>query len=753
MKKVIGFVLTMLVFMSPIYPGIGNDGSKTFFLDNQGARISLSFEHHKMKDGWTPVVFSIGELDYPLWMDTNGKVWRLPEPDAQSIDPVYIIDESTHRVQKDGTILNFDVYEQNSIRTRWRLSPRTTEGKGGAEAKSRTCATKPAGTVSSAIPVLERTALIALYNSANGDDWRDNSGWKTPPLAADGFALPGTENTWYGITCDPGNTTVLSVNLFDNNLNGAIPPELGNLANLQELLLSLNQLSGSIPPELGNLVNLLYLSLDSNQLNGSIPTQLGNLVNLLFLRVMDNQVSGSIPPELGNLANLISLNLKSNQLSGSIPPELGNLANLQSLDLNWNLLSGNIPPELGNMANLQKLSLYGNQLNGSIPPQLGNLVNLQYISLGLNQLNGAIPPELGNLANLHSLYLESNLFSGSIPPELGNLANLHSLYLYGNQLSGAIPPELANLANLELLFLNSNQFSGIIPPGLGNLANLQYLELYSNQLSGSIPPELGNLVNLHNLRLHSNKLSGSIPVNLINLTDLNNLDIRWNALYTNDDILRAFLDSKDMMGDWESTQTIAPSNVTAFAVSTSSIAVNWTPIAYTADTGGYRVFYSTVHGGPYTFFGMTADKTASSLTVTGLNPGVAYYFTVKTRTNPHTYNLNKVVSGYSAEASTLLSRLVLTAPNGGESWALGTVQNITWSTSGLTDNVRIELWKANNRSCIIAYKVPIANGNYIWAVGNNSVVPIPVGNDYKVKIITVNGLYNDASNGNFSIVK
>lgn len=193
--------------------------------------------------------------------------------------------------------------------------------------------------------------------------------------------------------------------------------------------------------------------------------------------------------------------------------------------------------------------------------------------------------------------------------------------------------------------------------------------------------------------------------------------------------------------------------MTTFTVATSSIAVNWAPIAYTSDTGGYRVYYSTASGGSYTYFGMTADKSATSLTVTGLNPGTTYYFTVKTRTNPHGYNQNKVVSRYSAEVSAFLSPLILTSPNGGESWDIGTVQNITWSSSELTGNLRIELWKSNKKFCIIAANIPIANGNYAWTVGNNTVVQIPVGNDYKVKIITANGLYNDISDGSFSIVK
>lgn len=62
-----------------------------------------------------------------------------------------------------------------------------------------------------AIPASERATLIALYNSTNGDNWTDNSGWKTPPLDTDGFAMPGTEGSWYGITVQNGHITAISM--------------------------------------------------------------------------------------------------------------------------------------------------------------------------------------------------------------------------------------------------------------------------------------------------------------------------------------------------------------------------------------------------------------------------------------------------------------------------------------------------------------------------------------------------------------
>ena len=69
------------------------------------------------------------------------------------------------------------------------------------------CASRMVRVSHAAIPISERQALIALYNSTDGDNWTDNSGWKEPPLAADGYALPGTEDTWYGITCSGDHVT------------------------------------------------------------------------------------------------------------------------------------------------------------------------------------------------------------------------------------------------------------------------------------------------------------------------------------------------------------------------------------------------------------------------------------------------------------------------------------------------------------------------------------------------------------------
>ena len=467
--------------------------------------------------------------------------------------------------------------------------------------------------LTAAIPPAERQALIDLYTSTDGANWTNNTNW---------LGASGTENTWFGVTTDAGNTAVLQLQLISNNLVGTLPASLGNLSNLTDLSLHSNQLTGSIPPELGNLSNLQYLGISSNQLTGSIP------------------------PELGNLSNLIILQLSINQLTGSIPAELSNLSNLQ------------------------QLLLYFNQLTGSIPSSLANLSDFTDLSLHSNQLTGSIPPELGNLSNLGSLDLQANHLTGSIPTQLGNLSYL------------------------------------------------RVLQLNSNQLAGSIPVELGNLSNLTDLGLDSNQLTGSIPSILTSLTKLDptKTGFGYNAVYTSDAGLITFLNSKDP--GWASTQTIAPALGSAVA-GNASVSVSWTPITYTGNTGGYRVFYGTVAGGPYTFYAQTADKSVSSQLVSGLTNGIAYYFVVRTRTDIHANNQNVVDSENSNEATATPSSsptIAVTSPNGGESWIASTSHNITWTSTGSVGNVNID-YSVNNGSNWSSVASSTENdGTFNWTV-------------------------------------
>ena len=211
-------------------------------------------------------------------------------------------------------------------------------------------------------PEEDLAALVAVYEAfGQRPVWADDakSIWEVPPVEM------------IGVIPDE-NGRIIGLHLGNSLLSGQIPPELGNLTALEELVLDNNQLNGEIPPELSNLVNLEYMSLGNNLLTGEIPAWLGNLTGLEYLDLDGNQLNGEIPHELGNLTALKRLYLGGNQLTGGMPAELGNLTALQRLDLSYNQLTGDIPAELGRLTGLQWLDLRSNDFT-MMPEELRRL--------------------------------------------------------------------------------------------------------------------------------------------------------------------------------------------------------------------------------------------------------------------------------------------------------------------------------------------------------------------------------------------
>ena len=178
---------------------------------------------------------------------------------------------------------------------------------------------------------------------------------------------------WDGIAV--GDSGVKTLELGDNELTGVVPPELGQLSQLQWLSLYDNKLTGSIPPALGRLSQLEWLDLSGNVLIGSIPSALGRLSQLEWLDLSGNVLISSIPPELSQLIALRGLYLYGNELIGSIPLELSQLTALRGLRLDNNGLTGVIPPALGRLTELEELNLDGNALIGCAPETLARWVN------------------------------------------------------------------------------------------------------------------------------------------------------------------------------------------------------------------------------------------------------------------------------------------------------------------------------------------------------------------------------------------
>lgn len=189
-----------------------------------------------------------------------------------------------------------------------------------------------------------------------------------------------------------GNISNLGrLSLQKNNLQGAIPVSLGK-CKLSLFHLYSNNISGNMPKELFSLTAVLItIDLSDNRLTGAVPTEVGNLKNLDELLLSSNRLSGEMPLGLGKLTDLSILHLDNNFLGGSIPQSLRTMVNLQDLDLSRNNLQGEIPEFLSQLRFLAHLNLSFNDLEGEVPTK-GIFESQSAISIdGNEKLCGGIP--------------------------------------------------------------------------------------------------------------------------------------------------------------------------------------------------------------------------------------------------------------------------------------------------------------------------------------------------------------------------
>ncbi|KAF6163335.1 hypothetical protein GIB67_025199 [Kingdonia uniflora] len=124
--------------------------------------------------------------------------------------------------------------------------------------------------------------------------------------------------SWRMITCSPDGH-VSALGLPSQSLSGTLSPGIGNLSNLQSVLLQNNAIFGPIPANMRKLQKFQTLDLSNNKFSGGIPSSLGSLNNLNYLRLNNNRLSGPFPESLANIEGLTLVDLSYNYLSGSLP--------------------------------------------------------------------------------------------------------------------------------------------------------------------------------------------------------------------------------------------------------------------------------------------------------------------------------------------------------------------------------------------------------------------------------------------------
>nr|GMD52436.1 receptor-like protein kinase 5 [Ipomoea batatas] len=291
--------------------------------------------------------------------------------------------------------------------------------------------------------------------------------------------------------------------------DGSFPPEIGNLLNLEVLVLSQNSFPPQeIPPSFTQLKKLRHLWMKEANLIGKIPENISSMEALEYLDLCNNNLSGNIPSDLLLLKNLTTVFLYTNRLSGPIPRPVMAL-NLNVIDFSNNNLTGSIPEDFGKMVKLENLALFMNQLSGKIPVGIGRLPALSSIELFMNNLSGELPPDLGRFSKLKVFDVSTNHLTGSLPDGLCDNKVLYGIYAFDNNLTGELPKSLEDCNTMSGVRVERNNLSGTIPDGLWTIGPLTVLLINNNQFTGQLPQKMAS--NLYIVDISNNRFSGEIP--------------------------------------------------------------------------------------------------------------------------------------------------------------------------------------------------------------------------------------------------
>ncbi|XP_019162601.1 PREDICTED: receptor like protein 30-like [Ipomoea nil] len=400
---------------------------------------------------------------------------------------------------------------------------------------------------------------------------------------------------WLGVHCNnnTGHVTMLDLNSY--NINSylsfhKVSPSLLELKHLNYLDLSYNDFQGSrIPEFIGSFKRLRVLSLMYAGFTGTIPPQLGNLTNLQVLNISVDYFNLKIKnlEWLSLLSSLRSIylsgvDIESSKTRVTLPPFLEELQLpfcgldvslpfllnssspfLSVVDFSYNNINASLVFHLLRNAS-KKLTTIG--LSGSyfvdtildhafvdmeifenlyldhiitedagIPKYFWNLTHLRILSLCCNyQLSGASIAEVFQKwlkdagKSLQILDLSGNQFTGELPADIINtrFKSLRELRAPLNQLNGS---NFRLPSSLEYLDLSNNQIRGQIPD-LSHALSLRVLHLSENQLQGGLPETIGKLSKLNKLYASSNSLEGVVTeAHFSNLTHLQELDLSFNV--------------------------------------------------------------------------------------------------------------------------------------------------------------------------------------------------------------------------------
>lgn len=126
-----------------------------------------------------------------------------------------------------------------------------------------------------------------------------------------------------------------------------------------------------------------------------------------------------------------------------------------------------------------------------------------------------------------------------------------------------------------------------------------------------------------------------------------------------------------------------------------------------------------------------------------ITAGSFYKIRVTSLVNPDIYG--ESANYFSITGSS--AYIEVTSPVAGEAWQFTTQYDVTWTSSGITGNLKIELYKGGVRMAVISGD-EADDGSFSWTVPET----LAAGTDYTVKVSTLDGKVS-ASSGQFALTR
>ncbi|MEQ8525985.1 T9SS type A sorting domain-containing protein [Gracilimonas sp.] len=409
-------------------------------------------------------------------------------------------------------------------------------------------------------------ALVAYYESTNGDQWIDNSGWLTEAPVYSWVGIEEVANV--AGDGEPADWRVTVIDMPRNNMTvpGPLPADLEDLEFLEDFKADVNLHIGGLPPEIANLNRLQFLLVRTNLFTGEVDwNAFSQMESMQQFRIRQNYFSGPLPQTLGGNGSWPALTrfyVDDNRFTGQIPNVHEELTTLNRVYFHNNRLTGPIPDwsslegmEYYRIANndldpgpipewiydswgetLIRFQIQNTNRTGSISPKLAQMEALeQFIIGGEGDTIGAGEttddiPDLSVMPSLRRINFYGGGWTGTLPAWVGDVANLEDVHFSNLNITGTIPSEWAN-ADLVSVHLEDLDIEGGLPEAFSVVNSLQEITLIDNPNMevGDIPAWIGGSIgNVTSLTLEDVGVTGDISDNnLINL-QLESLNVSDN---------------------------------------------------------------------------------------------------------------------------------------------------------------------------------------------------------------------------------